>query len=580
MLVREFANYRSLQRSASIPRVDEFGIRDRDDGRKMIAQQREQLATQLRAQGFAGIEDFERIHDEFLAAFQREAMALALNMLARYEQLLQREHGKYQNASNAVALYQALGGARKHHQQAVEHERRARVLQFDPDLHRPLPAHFELNTQTLRQAAEFRRLAGLELGKFSGAHPLLKNKDFNRWYLLEASQEAVQSVMLTYIRTHQKNIVETRKNLSAHPALIFKLNVVLKASYEVQDISPGSTCDLIIQEHIRVIQGKETSIKLALGVLAIAAGLLTLGGGTIAVVAGGVSLGLGTLDVLVSLQQYELESAAHGSQLLSDDPSLVWVVVAIVGAGLDLSAAVVAIKAMKPAITAFNKSGDLIQFERSLKALPVEHRLRSKVLDAARAEQQARRVARQQPGAPSSSDASGFALFGKKSPPPSGPLSPELRRMYLRELDSKWFRTKLSVYAKLTGKGPIDWDGLVQMVKTAEFKEYANLRQMIQSGGYAGYDNGKLILGMTRLIRKIPVIGRSSIQHELVHVFQQLSMGVMTREGAIPYLEVIQLEVAANLFGSPAVILTVIGLVSAYPVYVVIDSGSISIFQE
>jgi hypothetical protein len=149
--------------------------------------------------------------------------------------------------------------------------------------------------------------------------------------------------------------------------------------------------------------------------------------------------------------------------------------------------------------------------------------------------------------------------------------------MYLRELESKWFRTKLSAYAKLIGKGPIDWDALVKMVRTAEFREYATVKQMMLSGGYAGYSEGKLVLGMSRLIREIPVLGRSAIQHELVHVFQELSMGMLKREstvGRLPYLEVLKAETSANLFGSPALIITFVGF------NVVIDGTAIYIYSE
>jgi hypothetical protein len=149
--------------------------------------------------------------------------------------------------------------------------------------------------------------------------------------------------------------------------------------------------------------------------------------------------------------------------------------------------------------------------------------------------------------------------------------------MYLRELESKWFRTKLSAYAKLIDKGPVDWDALIKMVRTAEFREYATLKQMMLNGGYAGYSEGRLVLGMSKLIREIPVLGRSAIQHELVHVFQELSMGMLKREatvGRLPYLEVLKAETSANLFGSPALILSFIGL------NVVLDGSAVYFYRE
>jgi hypothetical protein len=89
-------------------------------------------------------------------------------------------------------------------------------------------------------------------------------------------------------------------------------------------------------------------------------------------------------DGLEQLRQYERQSAAYGAQLVSEDASLTWVVVAALGTGLDLAVVAGALRAMGPALRTFQKSGDLGQLERSLKALSrVEERLRQRVLQAA-----------------------------------------------------------------------------------------------------------------------------------------------------------------------------------------------------
>src|SRR5439155_8594456 len=83
----------------------------------------------------------------------------------------------------------------------------------------------------------------------------------------------------------------------------------------------------------------------------------------------------------------------YGAQLLSDDPSFAWVIVAIVSAGIDLAAAGSAIKAIRPAAEAFNATGDIAKFEKELKAIAeIDEKLRANAIKAARAELQYRQA--------------------------------------------------------------------------------------------------------------------------------------------------------------------------------------------
>jgi|GEM_PF-4064862 len=582
-LYRDIRAYHSLQNSASwIPMRDEFGVRDSNENlrRGSFDGTRQRVLAQLRSAGFKDIEDFERALLAFLTSFQEAALAIALDLLSRYEHVLQKENSRYESRPTAVALHEALcqTRAKEYYDQLGASERDALSIRPEPELHRYTRGQLKMKLESKQRASEARRLAEAELAKVARSHPLLHHKDLDPRRLTHASPSEVQSVMLEYIQARRGDIEETRKNLTENPALIFKLDMILRATYDAAHLTPGSVQDHVIQDRIRSIQGQDALIAMAVGVLALAAGLLSGGGGAVAVVALGVSVGIGVGDALLALRQYEMESAAHGARLLSDDPSLGWVITAVIGAGVEFMFAVAAIKAIKPSVLLFNKSGDLVRLENGLKSLPqVNGELRIQIMNAARQERQYQQVARQVASHEGSTGSPGRGLFGKQSPAPSGPLSPQLQQMYLRELESKWFRTKLSAYAKLIGKEPIDWDALVKMVRTAEFREYATVKQMLLSGGYAGYSEGRLVLGMSQLIREIPVFGRSAIQHELVHVFQELSMGMLKREstvGRLPYLEVLKAETSANLFGSPALIITFIGF------NVVVDSTAIYLYRE
>lgn len=191
----------------------------------------------------------------------------------------------------------------------------------------------------------------------------------------------------------------------------------------------------------------------------------------------------------------------------------------------------------------------------------------------------------------------GLGWKGNVAPAPSGPVSAELKEFYLKQLESKWFRLKMNMYTKLTGK-VLDWESLVAAMETAEYREYATMRQALRSGGFAGVKEipeeaisvmvlddmakgavveGTVVLGLGKVIRRIPVIGNSAAQHEITHVIQELTTGALTAEtrGQLSNAQIIGLELSANSFGGPAAFITFAGGTT-----VVITGGTFYIMKK
>lgn len=383
---------RSLEATArGLPARDSYGVEDpsKEDAWQSAVQQRAELSRCLRQHGFASVEEFERTLGEYAAVLREDALVLAQELLSRYEQLLRQEEAKYQGPQVTAELHAALRHtqARQYYEEAREHEAQARQWGPDAELHRQLPGHREQQRVYTRLAAQARQRAEAEVRRLSARHPLLAQQDFERERLVEAGLEQVRTLLWEYIKARQRDVVATREELIRRPELVYKLDRLLAALYIVQGIQEGSTADLLLGASVRELEAQERSLVLVVTVLALAAGLLSAGSGTAGLVAAGAGPGLGAYDVVAQLRQYERESAAYGAQLLSEDPSLVWVPVAVAGAGLDLAAVAGAVRAMRPALRAFHASGNLEQLERSLKALTrVEAKLRERVLQAAQQE--------------------------------------------------------------------------------------------------------------------------------------------------------------------------------------------------
>lgn len=352
---------------------------------------RSRLAADLAAYGFASIEDFGRAVSEYEAAFERETLAVARMMLGQYEHLLFEQERRYRDPAAAAVLYGSLG--RTQARQLYEEGDRIRDEYFRSGGSTIVmtPEEMAAASEYAGRRAEARRRADEEVRSLSGDSPLLADPDFDRERLARAPEGDVQSVMLEYIRARRQDIAETRRNLEAAPEMMYGLDALLEASFQSQNIPPGSVYDLIIKDRVREVHLEQAIPNIILGVVAVAAGLFTGGGGTVAVLAAGTAFGISAYQALEEFERYEAMSAAHGAKLLSDDPSLAWVIVAVAGAGLDLAAAGSALRALRPAAEAFNETGDLVKFQEQISRLTeLREGLRARVLRAAEALKEAK----------------------------------------------------------------------------------------------------------------------------------------------------------------------------------------------
>lgn len=330
---------------------------------------RSQLDTDMIRAGFpGGVGDLEKLIADYAKVFDDETHAVAKVMLDQYEHQLWVEEQKYQKPGAVDALHEAVAPAGREYEEAEkirsEHASSV-VLSLD-----------EMADQAywVGKRNEALARAGGHMTAAAGAHPLLKNSDFDREKLARAPKGDMQSQMLPYIAARRKDIAETRKNLLEHPRMIFGLDDLLKASKLAQKIQPGSVYETIINDHIKDEAWKDAIPTLILAVVAIAAGLLTGGGGAVAVIGAGTVLGIGAYQAIDEFKRYERTSAAHGAQLTSEDPTMAWVIVAVIGAGFDAAALGSALEAVKfrAALAAFNagpEAGDVTALTTQLKGI-------------------------------------------------------------------------------------------------------------------------------------------------------------------------------------------------------------------
>jgi hypothetical protein len=276
---------RSLEATArSLPARDSYGVGEPEKERtwQSAQEQRAALVQALRRQGFASLEEFERTLEEYAAVLREDALALAGEWLSRYERLLREAEGRYQGASAAAQVYEALRQtqARHYYEQAHGHEEQARQWGPDAELHRQLPGHREQQRVYERLEAQARQQAEAEVRRVSAQHPLLAQPDFERERLVQAPPEQVQGLLLEYIQARRRDVAATRECLAREPELVYKLDRLLATLCIIQGIEEGSTGDLLLRARVKELQAREQRLTGVVTVLALAAGLLSAGSGT------------------------------------------------------------------------------------------------------------------------------------------------------------------------------------------------------------------------------------------------------------------------------------------------------------
>ena len=353
-----------------------------------INRQRDVVNNSLKTYGFkGGIAEFEQAIKDYETGFENESVYIANNLLDCYSYVLLEAQKRYANGEVINTLFNQLAAAREHYQRAEGYKNQYFWMSMSSGGGMINPWSPQL--KVLQQMQQEKELGRKGVEALTANHPLFKDDHLPEGKRLDKGKLALakngkelQAVLSKYISERQNDISETRKHLKDKPTLIYSLDNLLAETYRQQAIGKNSIYDFIINDKARDIKLFNTVISLALAIFAVALGLLSGGTGALAVIAAAGAVGLSAFDVYREIDQYQTQSHLAGTGLTSADANIIWVVVAVVGAGLDIGAAVKTAKALKPAVKAMEATGDLAKFEDGVHAVIKAREIDAKVADA------------------------------------------------------------------------------------------------------------------------------------------------------------------------------------------------------
>jgi hypothetical protein len=359
---------------------------------------RKELESETQAHGFKGLDDFASYIKSFQAGFEQEAGNIAKDLLAKYAGKLYRESERYASQAEVAALHAKLGGLRARY---GEFESNAKVWNDyarDSEQSR-LPGQGHLQPKISREEAEAARkraetakaAAQAEVNGLAADHPIFQEESLpldrriDKAALAKASENELGPLLRAHISTRMKAVSEAREDLEAKPALIYKMDSLMPQFYVQQGIKTGSIHDKIIQDKMREDAILKLAAGITLGIVAVALAVVTMGAATPAIVAAGAGVAGAGLGAYMALEEYQeyVEKSHLADVGLGDDPSILWLVVAVVGAAVDMAIAAKAVKALGPAAKAVNAGGSLSEFTKAVRALEEASQLEASIARAA-----------------------------------------------------------------------------------------------------------------------------------------------------------------------------------------------------
>ena len=362
----------------------------------------DQLEQQLPRYGLASIAEFASYISRFEQAFEDGATRITLDILAKYAGKLYKESQRYQDPGVVKDLHGKLGGFRTQYQDfdknakiwndyAAQHNQDAKQegLPGNGGIHAGPPTPEQAQAGDKAKAAKASAEASIK--DLSKDYPIFAEDDLpvdkrlDKVKLAQAGETQLAGVLHAHIADRTSVVVEARGQLEGKHELIYKMDNLMPAFYAKMDIQTGSIHDQIIKDKMH----DEAIAKLVGGILlaivAVALTVVSLGTATPAIIAAGASIGAAGLSTYMAYDEYKQYTSEHAiaEAGFADDPSVVWLVLAIVGAGVDMAAATKAVRALAPAAKALEAGGEVTDFTKAVEALQKSKQLDEKIAAAA-----------------------------------------------------------------------------------------------------------------------------------------------------------------------------------------------------
>ncbi|WP_028888815.1 hypothetical protein [Tenacibaculum ovolyticum] len=314
------------------------------------------ITKNLNLLGFSSIAAYEKTIRDFQNLVKKKAHRFVDNYFYIYEDSLAKEENKLTNEIYVNQLYARLinSEASKYHEgnsislefnkRGTEQGEKRRLKQFKER---------EAKKKIGKEAID-------SLGLFLTKSPKFDYDELSK----VASKEEMVAALKTEISNQYVYIQDSREYITEGDT-VFEFPEIIQQVLKKEGIGAGSVLYTIVMDKINDVARNQILHGVAIAVFAIAVGLLTAGAGTMAVLGATTVAAAGIYVTTQDIKKYQGNSALHAIGLTDKEPSIVWVIISIVGTALDAAALIKLVKLGR----GLGKTVDAIDFEKQVLAM-------------------------------------------------------------------------------------------------------------------------------------------------------------------------------------------------------------------
>jgi hypothetical protein len=299
----------------------------------------------LARHGFADEAAFEAAIEAYRLRFRAEAVQLGLDVLAHYEHLLYLERLTLQDLARVEAITQGIA---KTSARADYEEARAQTRIGGLGMSASMLTYGGVNSAAVTSIIEGQKLrakAEQEVVSGSGKDPIVDPQQLGRGTDREklAGLEApeAQRYLLEVIQDRLRDTGRARYEFVTYPERIFTVPDLVQETMDSQGLieRSGEADNIyawIVKDHIADERSAHLFSAIAIGILVLALAVLVPGGGWLGAAAMLANTTISTVQALQMIKEYNEQSVLYRLSFIQDEPSLLWVGVAVAAAALDL----------------------------------------------------------------------------------------------------------------------------------------------------------------------------------------------------------------------------------------------------
>jgi hypothetical protein len=347
----------------------------------------DKLEPQLRRAGFDSVHAFEAYIAKYEQAFEDGAAAITLDILAKYAGKLHQEAQRYQDRDVVRDLHGRLGGFRAQYQEydkntkiesaetwKAGHDRDAELRRMPGNGGMPEKPLTPERLEARKKMEAAKAGAEAQIKNLSKDYPIFAedelptDKRLDKAALANASETELAGVLQAHIAHRQAAVTEARDQLEGNHALVYKMDKLLPTFHARLGIQPGSLHEQIIHDKMQSDAITKLVTGVAVAIVTVALTVVSLGAATPAVLAASASIGAAGISTYMAYDQYQqyTEDHAIGEAGFAKDPSVVWLALAVVGAGVDMASAVNVVGKLGPVAKTLGEAKNLAEADVKL----------------------------------------------------------------------------------------------------------------------------------------------------------------------------------------------------------------------